>query len=112
MKKNITAHIFRFDPERDEKPYYVSYELEASEPTNLLVLLQRIQNEIDSTLSFRDYCCGLQMCRSCRIKVNNKKRLACITIVKPGEKIVVDPLTFPKNHVKDLVVKDEGGIID
>lgn len=107
MKKDITVIVFRFDPEKDEKPYYARYRLETEEPVSILVLLNRIQTELDQTLSFRDYCCGLQMCKSCMVKVNEKKRLACLTIVKPGETIVIDPVTFPDHHIKDLVVKQD-----
>lgn len=105
MEGNITALIFRFDPDRDKKPYYAEYRLETKEPMSVLVLLNRIQTELDQTLSFRDYCCGLQMCRSCMVKVNQKRKLACLTIVKPGESIIIDPITFPEHHIKDLVVK-------
>ena len=38
------------------------------------------------------------------MKINGKKSFACITIVKPGERIVVEPASFPLLHVKDLVV--------
>jgi succinate dehydrogenase/fumarate reductase-like Fe-S protein len=38
------------------------------------------------------------------MKINGKKSFACITIVKPGEKIVVEPSSFPSLHLRDLVV--------
>jgi len=111
LNTKIKALVFRFNPEKDNKPYYVEYNIEVNEPLSVLVLLNKIQTEIDQTLSFRDYCCGLQMCRSCMVKVNKKKKLACITIVKPGERIIIDPISFPDLHVKDLVVKmNEGGM--
>ena len=33
-----------------------------------------------------------------------EKSFACITIVRLGERIVVEPASFPSLHVKDLVV--------
>ena len=105
MDKHITAVVFRFDPDRDAKPYYVEYRVETDQELSVLVLLNRIQSEIDQTLSFRSYCCGLQMCQSCLVKVNQKKRLACLTLAKPGEKVIIEPAAYPDFHVKDLVVK-------
>jgi succinate dehydrogenase/fumarate reductase-like Fe-S protein len=105
MNNQITAIVFRYDPERDEKPYYDEYRVEAEEGISVLILLNRIHNEIDPTLSFRSFCCGLQMCRSCLLKINHKKRFACMTPVKPGEKVTIEPALYPDGHVKDLVSK-------
>jgi succinate dehydrogenase / fumarate reductase iron-sulfur subunit len=105
----ITAVVFRFDPDKDARPYYMEYRVETDQEISVLVLLNRIQNEVDRTLSFRSYCCGLQMCQSCLVKVNQKKRLACLTLVKPGERIVIDPANYPHLHIKDLVVKFKEG---
>ncbi len=100
----IRLKAFRFDPDTDDNPHYAEYSIDAVEEAYVLVLLNRIQREIDPTLSFRSYCCGLQTCRSCLMRINGKRMLACITVVKPGEEVVVEPLTYPTAHVKDLVV--------
>ena len=105
MNNQITTIVFRYDPERDEKPYYDEYRVKAEEEMPVLTLLNRIHNEIDPTLSFRSFCCGLQMCRSCLMKINDKKRLACLTLVKPGEKVTIEPASYPEGHIKDLVSK-------
>jgi succinate dehydrogenase/fumarate reductase-like Fe-S protein len=42
--------------------------------------------------------------------VNKKKRYACLTLVKPGERIVIDPATYPDLHIKDLVVQLSKGV--
>ena len=110
MDNPITAVVFRFDPDKDAQPYYVEYRVETDQELSVLVLLNRIQNEIDPTLSFRSYCCGLQMCQSCLVRINQRKRLACVTLAKPGEKIVIDPATYPDFHIKDLVVKPDSCI--
>jgi succinate dehydrogenase/fumarate reductase-like Fe-S protein len=104
MGAYITASVFRYDPEKDREPHYEEYRVETDAGMSVLVLLDRIQKHIDPTLSFRSYCCGLQMCRSCLMKIDGKKSFACITIVRPGERIVVEPASFPSLHVKDLVV--------
>jgi len=110
MAGQITAKVFRYDPDTDRAPYFKEYKVGADEEMSVLVLLDRIQKEIDQTLSFRSYCCGLQMCRSCLMKINDKKRFACVTLVSPGEETVIEPASYPDRHIKDLVVEtgDEG----
>jgi succinate dehydrogenase/fumarate reductase-like Fe-S protein len=103
----VRALVFRFDPERDKKPRYVQYDVDMGEETYVIVLLDRIQREMDPTLSFRSYCCGLQSCGSCRVQINKKRKFACLTTVKPGDEVIIDPLTFPEGHIKDLVVQVE-----
>ena len=105
MGDTITARVFRFDPDCDREPRYQEYPVPVEEEISVLVLLNRIQQEIDPTLSFRSFCCGLQMCRSCLMRIDGKRRFACITLVKPGARVTVDPLTFPDGHIKDLVVE-------
>ncbi|MFC2072863.1 2Fe-2S iron-sulfur cluster-binding protein [Chloroflexota bacterium] len=107
MRNLITAHIFRFDSQNDAEPYYKDYRINAEEKISALSLLSHIQEELDSTLSFRNYCCGLQTCRSCLMRINHKRRFACLTLVSPGEEVVFEPLTYPDSHIKDLVVKQD-----
>ena len=105
MKDYITASIFRYDPDKDSEPRYDEYRVETDEEMSVLALLKRIQEEKDQTLSFRSYCCGLQMCRSCLMKINNRKKFACLTIIRPGEHITLEPAVYPDSHIKDLVTK-------
>jgi succinate dehydrogenase / fumarate reductase iron-sulfur subunit len=105
VEKHVKARVFRFDPEKDGEPYYAEYRVETDQQLSILVLLNRIQSELDQTLSYRSYCCGLQMCRSCLMKINHKKAFACLTLARPGEEVLIEPATYPESHVKDLVVK-------
>ncbi len=102
---SIVARIFRFNPEKDTQPYFQEYRVQSEEKMSVLVLLKNIQEEFDETLSFRSYCCGLQTCQSCLMKINHVKKFACLTLVKPGDEVVLEPLTYPELHIKDLVVK-------
>ncbi len=104
----VMARVFRFNPETDDKPHYVEYQVDATEEMSVLVLLDHIQRKTDPTLSFRSYCCGLQTCMSCMMRINGKRSFACLTLVRPGEKVTIDPLTYPEGHIKDLVVEMEG----
>jgi len=105
MADCIKARVFRFDRSTDAEPYYDEYLLEAEEATTVLALITRIQGSVDRTLSFRDYCCGLQMCRGCLVRINQKKRFACLTLVEPGASVVIEPVAFPESHIKDLAVE-------
>jgi succinate dehydrogenase/fumarate reductase-like Fe-S protein len=105
MAETINIKVFRYDPDCDKEPRYQEYHLPLEEEISVLVLLTRIQQELDGSLSFRSFCCGLQMCRSCLMRVNGKRKFGCITLVKPGETLTIDPLTFPEGHIKDLVVE-------
>jgi succinate dehydrogenase/fumarate reductase-like Fe-S protein len=105
MADTITARVFRYDPDHDSEPRYQEYRVPVEEETSVLVLLNRIQKGVDQTLSFRSFCCGLQMCGSCVMKIDHKKKYACLTLVKPGEKVTVEPLTYPDGHIKDLVTQ-------
>jgi succinate dehydrogenase / fumarate reductase, iron-sulfur subunit len=105
MAETTSVKVFRYDPDRDKEPWYQEYRLPAEQEISVLVLLSRIQQELDGSLSFRSFCCGLQMCRSCLMRVNGKRKFGCITLVKPGETVTIDPLTFPERHIKDLVVE-------
>jgi succinate dehydrogenase/fumarate reductase-like Fe-S protein len=109
MKREIAAVVFRYDPEKEREPRFQEYRVREKEEVSVLVLLNRIHNEIDPTLSFRSYCCGLQMCRSCLMRIDGKKNFACLTLVRPGETVTLEPVTFPEGHIKDLVVKIKEG---
>jgi len=105
MRHYITARVFRFDPTTDKEPYFKTYKIRTDDRVSVLVLLDQIYKEVDHTLSFRSYCCGLQMCRSCLMKINRRNALACLTLVKPGDEVLIEPISYPQQHIKDLVVK-------
>ena len=105
MNSVIKAKVFRYDPDKDRQPYFDEFKIKSNEEMSVLVLLKHIQEEIDPTLSYRSYCCGLQMCRSCLMKIDHKKQFACLTLVKPGQEVIVEPAAFPDLHIKDLVTK-------
>lgn len=104
MENDTIAVVFRYDPDKDREPYYREYQVRLEEEISVLALLDRIQTEIDPTLSFRSFCCGLQMCGSCLMKIDHKRKFACLTLVKPGERVTVEPATYPEGHIKDLIV--------
>jgi succinate dehydrogenase/fumarate reductase-like Fe-S protein len=80
MADAITAMIFRYDPDLDTEPRFQEYQVAVRRDVSTCPS-NRIQQEMDETPSFRSFCCGLQFCRSCLMKINGKRRFACITLV-------------------------------
>ncbi|MFQ6087808.1 MAG: succinate dehydrogenase/fumarate reductase iron-sulfur subunit [Candidatus Methanofastidiosia archaeon] len=96
--------IFRFNPEKDEKPYFKTYDLEIEEGMTVLDALNEIKWRMDGTLSYRKSCRSA-ICGSCAMVVNGKYVLACNTqlLNLKSKKIKIEPLTnFP--IIKDLIV--------
>jgi succinate dehydrogenase / fumarate reductase iron-sulfur subunit len=95
--------IFRYDPDKDDKPYMKDYDLQL-EPTDRMLLdaLVRIKEQDDS-LSLRRSC-REGVCGSDAMNINGKNGLACTTkLVELKEPVVLKPLSgFP--IVRDLMV--------
>lgn len=96
--------IFRFDPDKDQKPYYQNYTLEAKPNDKILDCLNRIRWEQDSTLAYR-MSCAHGVCGSDGMRINGVCALACQRLVKNYETPVfmIDPLPVFQ-VVKDLIV--------
>ncbi|MBN9288752.1 MAG: succinate dehydrogenase iron-sulfur subunit [Gammaproteobacteria bacterium] len=97
--------IYRFDPEKDQKPRMQDYEIDLEKSGAVMVLdaLLVIKAEQDDTLAFRRSC-GEGVCGSDGMNINGKNGLACITPIRSlSEPIVLRP--FPGMPViRDLVV--------
>src|SRR4051812_25334896 len=96
--------IYRFQPEKDAKPFMQDYELPLSEGQDMMLLeaLTKLKEQ-DSTLSFRRSC-GEGVCGSDGMNINGKNGLACITPLSSLKApIVIRPLPgLPV--VRDLIV--------
>jgi succinate dehydrogenase / fumarate reductase iron-sulfur subunit len=103
---DISVSIKRFDPEEDERPYWVTYELEADEMDRVLDVLHKIKWHHDGSLTFRRSCAH-GICGSDAMMINGRNALACKVLVEDvGPKIIVEPIRgLPV--VKDLVVDME-----
>ena len=117
-----TFHIYRYDPDKDAKPYMqtVEIELEGNERM-LLDALMKLKAQ-DPTLSFRRSC-REGVCGSDAMNINGKNGLACLTnmstlkgtiVLKPlpGLPVVrdlfVDMTQFFKqyNSIKPYLIND------
>jgi succinate dehydrogenase subunit B (EC 1.3.5.1) len=88
----VTLKIFRYNPEKDKKPSYKTYKLEAVETDRVLDLLEKVKGYQDGTLSFRRSCAH-GICGSDAMRINGMNRLACKTLVRDvGTRITVEPI--------------------
>jgi succinate dehydrogenase / fumarate reductase iron-sulfur subunit len=107
MAMKIILKIKRFNPERDDKPYFQEYSVDVSPSDRLLDALMTIKRFQDGTLGFRKSCAH-GVCGSDAMRINGKDRLACKTLIKDltareGDTITIEPLRhFPVQ--RDLIV--------
>jgi fumarate reductase (CoM/CoB) subunit B len=97
--KEITASIYRFDPENDTEAHFDCFTVEVHEGARVLHVLHAIHDTLDPTLSYR-YSCGSGQCGSCAVRVNGEPVLACMEEAKNN--IIIEPLHLAVK--KDLVV--------
>lgn len=99
----IKAKILRFDPDRDEKPYFQSYVIPVDEQITVYELLNIIHRDHDGSLAFRDFKCFKTMCTTCIVKLDGKTVKSCSTPVKPNSEIRIEPVSGGE-IIRDLVV--------
>lgn len=106
-KRKITLKVLRFNPEKDAKPHYESYQLEVAPTDRVLDLLEAAKGYQDGTLTFRRSCAH-GVCGSDAMRINGRNALACKVLVKDinSDTITVEPLLGLKIK-KDLVVDME-----
>ncbi len=102
----VRVKIRRFNPERDRKPYWATYTLDAEPTDRVLDLLVQIKSYQDGSLTFRRSCAH-GVCGSDAIVINGRNRLACKELVQDvGRSIQIEALRgLPV--IKDLVVDME-----
>ncbi len=106
--KNLRkVNIYRWDPSTDEGPRIDTYEVDMDNcPSKVLDILNKIKNEIDSTITYRRSCAH-GVCGSCAMNIGGKNGLACTT---PHAEIEGDIDIYPLPHLK--VKKDLIGDLD
>ncbi|MDQ1260553.1 MAG: succinate dehydrogenase / fumarate reductase, iron-sulfur subunit, partial [Pseudomonadota bacterium] len=98
-----TFQIYRYDPDKDAKPYMQTVEIELDGQERMLLDALLKLKEKDPTLSFRRSC-REGVCGSDAMNINGKNGLACLTNMNtlPGT-IVLKPLPgLPV--IRDLIV--------
>lgn len=77
----VTFIVRRFNPEVDEEPRWVDYDVEVYSTDRVLDALHKIKWEVDGSLSFRRSCAH-GICGSDAMRINGRNRLACKTLIK------------------------------
>jgi succinate dehydrogenase / fumarate reductase iron-sulfur subunit len=105
-EQRITVKIKRFDPEKDARPYWAEYRVDARGTDRVLDVLNHIKWEVDGSLTYRRSCAH-GICGSDAMLINGVNRLACKLLVKDlGSTINVEPIRGLQ-VVKDLIVDME-----
>lgn len=78
---NVTVIVRRYDPEVDDEPRWVDYDVQMYPTERILDALHRIKWELDPSLAFRRSCAH-GICGSDAMRINGKNRLACKALVK------------------------------
>ncbi|OUT98224.1 MAG: succinate dehydrogenase iron-sulfur subunit [Betaproteobacteria bacterium TMED41] len=103
-QRNVKFSIYRYDPERDKKPYMQDLSVELAETDRMLLdALLKIKSSVDDSLSLRRSC-REGVCGSDAMNINGKNGLACITNLNElKQPIVLKPLPgLPV--IRDLIV--------
>lgn len=104
MPRIVHFKIYRFDPDKDAKPYMQDMQVELQDTDKMLLdALMRIKSQFDDSVSFRRSC-REGVCGSDAMNINGKNGLACTTNLRDlKEPIVLRPLPgLPV--VRDLIV--------
>ncbi|MDE1978401.1 MAG: succinate dehydrogenase iron-sulfur subunit [Betaproteobacteria bacterium] len=102
--RKMKFSIYRYDPDKDAKPYMQDYEVTLQHTDKMLLdAIQRIKWELDDSLSIRRSC-REGVCGSDAMNINGKNGLACITnLLTLKEPVVLKPLPgLPV--IRDLIV--------
>lgn len=104
MTRTVEFQIYRYDPDKDAKPYMQDLTVTLQDTDKMLLdALQRIKADVDDSLALRRSC-REGVCGSDAMNVNGKNRLACITNLNElTGPIVLRPLPgLPV--IRDLIV--------
>jgi succinate dehydrogenase / fumarate reductase iron-sulfur subunit len=103
---DVTFRIKRFDPEKDARPHWQEFKIQAGPMDRVLDVLNELKWGQDGSISYRRSCAH-GICGSDAMVINGVNRLACKVLVKDlGTEIVVEPLRgLPV--LKDLIVDME-----
>lgn len=103
----IQLKIYRYQPEKSEKPYYETFNINAEPTDRVLDLLEYVRGDLDGTLSYRRSCAH-GVCGSDAVRINGKNALACKVLVKDvgTADITVEPILGLK-VLRDLIVDME-----
>jgi len=108
-RSSVKVNVQLYDPTRDPKPRYESYDVPYVEGMRVLDALHYIHDHYNGSLAYR-WECRAGQCGSCAMMINGKAGQACQTnISQDAQEITLAPLSiFPV--VRDLVVDVEKSV--
>src|SRR5213592_1983283 len=104
MARTVHLKIYRYDPDKDTKPYMQDVTVELKDTDKMLLdALQRIKSDVDDSLALRRSC-REGVCGSDAMNINGKNGLACTTNLNElKEPVELRPLPgLPV--IRDLIV--------
>ncbi len=103
MADKRTFEIYRYDPDKDAKPYMQTFEIELEGTERMLLDALMKLKKVDDSISYRRSC-REGVCGSDAMNINGKNGLACLTNMQTlPQKITLRPLPgLPV--VRDLIV--------
>jgi succinate dehydrogenase / fumarate reductase iron-sulfur subunit len=104
MTRTVKFQIYRYDPDKDAKPYMQDLTVTLKDTDKMLLdALQRIKADVDDSLALRRSC-REGVCGSDAMNINGKNGLACTTNLNElTQPIVLRPLPgLPV--IRDLIV--------
>ncbi len=100
----VQLKILRYQPDKSDKPYYETFQVNAEPVDRILDLLESVRGDLDGTLAYRRSCAH-GVCGSDAMRINGKNSLACKVLVKdlPATEITIEPILGLK-VLRDLIV--------
>ena len=95
--RTVTFHVRRYTPERDQAPFFQSFQVPVKAGMTVLEGLHYIKENLDQSLVWR-YSCRMGICGSCGMLMNGKPGLACNTQIMDiaSDALALGPLpNFP-----------------
>ena len=89
--REIELEVMRFDPEKDEAPWFKKYIVPCQEDWAILDALNYVKDNLDTTLAYR-WSCHMMVCGSCGMMVNGEPALTCKTFIRElPDKVKIEP---------------------
>ncbi|MGH7964736.1 MAG: succinate dehydrogenase iron-sulfur subunit, partial [Candidatus Binatia bacterium] len=101
-----TIRIKRFNPEKDEAPWWGEYKLEVEPTDRVLDALHMVKWYHDGSLTLRRSC-AMGICGSDSMRINGMNRLACKVLLRDLPDVVTVEPMLGVPVIKDLVVDME-----
>jgi succinate dehydrogenase/fumarate reductase-like Fe-S protein len=98
----IEIRIRRLPTPSEEEAKESVYFLPFVDGLTLHRALEYIYTTLDPTIAYRPYRCNKGICLSCLVSVNGKRQQACITFLRPGDRLLIES---DRGHpvIRDLV---------